>query len=128
VTTQQPSNPSPDQGTPPPPESIAQRIQLRFYTHAPQHYHMVSMHEGLLLLARRLGVDAAVSWRDFAGFGRFTGEGQPRTPEAAAGPVVIVELLVSEVQEQQLLELLAAEKLPVAYTRQAVEYHEVFCA
>lgn len=109
-------------------KSTAQRIQMRFYTHEFQRYHTVSMYEELLLFAQRPGVDMVVAYRSVAGFDPFSGRGRERVLEPRADPTIIVELLVSEVQEQQLLELIAVKKLPAVYTRQWVEYHEVFRA
>lgn len=117
-----------DPNAPSPRKSTAQRIQMRFCTHEFQRYHMVSIYEELLLLAQRLGVDMVVAYRSVAGFDPFSDRGRERVLEPRADPAIIVELLVSEVQEQQLLELIAGQKLPVVYTRQWVEYHEVLGA
>jgi PII-like signaling protein len=100
-------------------------IRLRFYTHERQTFHMVAVHVWLLLLAHRLSIVTAAVTRSMTGFDRFCGANIQHVEELACDPAVIVELIASEVQETQLLDLIAAEGLQVAYTRHAIEYHEI---
>jgi PII-like signaling protein len=97
-------------------------IHLRFYTYENRKHHGLPVYEWLLEQARKRGVHGGSAFRAIAGYGR-EGRLHEQTFFELAGEVpVLVEFVVTSQEADQLLALVAAEKLDLFYTRLATEY------
>jgi PII-like signaling protein len=106
------------------PGAAMDNVQLRFYVREDQKCHIAYVYEWLLLLAHRLGIPTATVTRVWAGFDRSFSPSTQHIEDMTAVRMVIVEMLASEKQAQQVLDLIASENLGLTYTRHLIEYGE----
>ncbi|MFT3763703.1 MAG: DUF190 domain-containing protein [Pseudoxanthomonas sp.] len=97
-------------------------FHLRLYTYESRKHGGVPVHDWLLDRARRLGIPGGSAFRAIAGFGRSGRLHEQHFFELAGEEPILVEFVASREQAQQLLELLAAEKLELFYAMLPTEY------
>ena len=94
-----------------------QGICLRFYTHENRKHNHLLLYEWLLEQAKRCGIHGGSAFRAIAGYGRHGVLHEQHFFELAGELTVTVEFLLDEAQAQQLLDLIASEKVQVFYSK-----------
>ena len=97
-------------------------ICLRFYTHENRRHNHLLLHEWLLEQAKRCGIHGGSAFRAIAGYGRHGVLHEQHFFELAGDLTVTVEFLLDDAQAQQLLDLIASEKVQVFYARFPAEF------
>ena len=95
---------------------------LRFYVHEGQRHQHRLVWEWLLEQANRLGVRGGSAFRAMAGFGRHHVLHESHFFELAGSLTVEVEFIVTDAEAQQLLELVAGEKIRLFYARVPAQF------
>ena len=90
---------------------------LRFYVHETQTHGGVLLWEWLLERGNFLGVRGASACRVIGGFGRRHALHEERFFELAGSGAIEVEFVVSEAEEQRLLDLIRRAGVRVFYAR-----------
>jgi PII-like signaling protein len=88
---------------------------LRFYVHEGQRVQHRPLWEWLLDEANRMGIRGGSAFRAMAGFGRHHRLHEDHFFELAGTLTVEVEFIVNDTERQDLLELVAHEKVRVFY-------------
>ena len=97
------------------------RTSLRFYVTERQKHGGKLVYEWLLERAKAVGVPGGTALRAIAGFGRHGVLHEEGFFELAGDLPVEVEFILTDAEADQLIELLAAENLPLYYVRMPVE-------
>jgi PII-like signaling protein len=95
---------------------------LRFYVHEDHRHHGILLYEWLLEFATKTGLPGGLALRASAGFGRHGVLHENHFFELAGTLPVVLEFIASDADIQRFLDALAAEKLALFYSRQAVEF------
>ena len=90
---------------------------LRFYVQEGHRHHGLLLWEWLLKKASKLGIRGGSAFRAVGGFGRHHVLREPAFFELAGTVAVEVEFSVTDAEAQQLLELIAEEKIRLFYVR-----------
>lgn len=97
-------------------------ILLRFYVHENRKFRHIALYEWLLEQAKALGIHGGSAFRAIAGFGRHGVLYEEHFFELAADMTVNVEFVVTADEAQQLLDLVARERISVFYSKVATEF------
>ncbi|WP_240099254.1 DUF190 domain-containing protein [Thermomonas flagellata] len=95
---------------------------LRLYTYESRKIHGKLVYEWLLEQARALGIHGGSAFRALAGYGREGELHEMHFYELAGELPVLVEIIASDEQVQQLLEAIEREGLRMFYARLPAEY------
>jgi PII-like signaling protein len=90
---------------------------LRFYVNEVQRHHGVLLWEWLLEKGNQLGIRGGSAFRSIGGFGRRHAVHEDRFFELAGSGGIEIEFVVTDQEEQQLLDLVRQEKIRIFYTR-----------
>ena len=101
---------------------MAKGTYLRFYTHENRKHHHVLLYEWLLEQAKKCGIHGGSALRAIAGYGRHGILHEQHFFELAGDLTVMVEFLLSDEEAQNLLNLIAEEKVRVFYARSSAEF------
>lgn len=88
---------------------------LRFYVTQGHRLHGMLLWEWLLRTANKLNIRGGSAFHAMAGFGRHHRMHEDRFFDLGGSLIVEVEFIVTPAEKQQLLELIAAEKISVFY-------------
>jgi len=88
---------------------------LRFYLHENMQHGDMPAWEWLLQQANRLGAQGGSAFRSIAGFGRHHVLHQDHFLSVVGAITIAVDFLVTAAERQQLLELLARERMTLVY-------------
>jgi PII-like signaling protein len=99
-----------------------QGVYLKLFVPQTAKHHGTLVYEWLLEEARRIGISGGSAFRAISGYGRHGRLHEEHFFELADELPVSVEFVTGEVEAQQLLDLLAAEKVSVFYLRHLVEF------
>ena len=97
-------------------------IHLRFYTCESRKHDGQPVYAWLLARARQLGIQGGSAFRAIAGYGRHGKLHEQHFFELAGEEPVLVEFFASQTQAEQLLQLLAAERLSLFYARAPTQF------
>lgn len=95
---------------------------LRFYMHENRKHRHVLLYEWLLERAKASGIQGGCAFRAIAGFGRHGVLHEEHFFELAGDVPVEVDFIVSDVEAERFLDMLAAERVGVVYARIAVQF------
>lgn len=95
---------------------------LRFYVHEDHRHRGQLVWEWLLQQANQLGVRGGSAFRAMAGFGRHHALHENHFFELAGTTTVEIEFIVSDVEAQQLFDLLQREKVRLFYAQTPVRF------
>lgn len=99
-----------------------QGVYLKLFVAESQRHHGKLLFEWLLEQAKSLGISGGTAVRAIAGFGRHGKLHEEAFFELAGDLPVEIEFFVSDVQADQLLNLVKAEGLRLFYARLPAEY------
>lgn len=88
---------------------------LRFYVPQTQRVHGAPLWDWLLHAANRLQIRGGSAFHAMAGFGHHHRVREDRFFELAGSLVVVVEFIVTASEKQQLVDLIAREKVRLFY-------------
>ncbi|ODU40743.1 MAG: hypothetical protein ABS96_34425 [Lysobacteraceae bacterium SCN 69-123] len=97
-------------------------VHLRLYTYENRKHHGLPVYEWLLDRAQKLGIHGGSAFKAMAGYGRHGQLHEQHFFELAGEEPVLVEFIATDEQTELLLQLLAAEQLPLFYARLPTEY------
>jgi PII-like signaling protein len=95
---------------------------LRFYVHENRKHHHIALFEWLLERAKEIGIRGGSAFRAVAGFGRHGILHEEHFFDLAADMTIEVEFVVSDLQAEQLLDLLRKERVSIFYARVPAEF------
>jgi uncharacterized protein len=95
---------------------------LRFYVREDHRHRHRAVWEWLLLRASRMGIRGGTSFKAMAGFGRHHVLHKTRHFDLAGTLPVEVEFIVTQEEDDKLLELLRREKVRVLYARMPASF------
>jgi PII-like signaling protein len=95
---------------------------LRFYVHENRKHHHIALFEWLLEQAKKIGIGGGSAFRAVAGFGRHGILHEEHFFELAADMTIEVDFVVSDLQAEQLLDLLRKERVSIFYARVPAEF------
>jgi PII-like signaling protein len=95
---------------------------LRFYLGEKQSHHGVLLWEWLLERANRLGLRGGCAFRAIGGFGRHHAVHEERFFELAGSSGVAVEFVARDDEIEQLLALIARERVRIFYLRLPAQF------
>ena len=101
---------------------MANGTYLRFYTHENRKHHHVLLYEWLLEQAKKIGIPGGSAFRAIAGYGHNGILHEQHFFELAGDLTVTVEFLLSEQEAQNLLDLVAREKVRVFFAKSPAEF------
>ncbi|SBT04923.1 conserved hypothetical protein [Candidatus Accumulibacter aalborgensis] len=90
---------------------------LRFYVHETQTHHGVLLWEWLLDQGNSIGIRGGSAFRTIGGFGRRHTLHEDRFFELAGSSAIEVEFVVTEEEEQRLLDTIREQRIRIFYTR-----------
>lgn len=90
---------------------------LRFYVHETRTHYGILLWEWLLDQGNELGIRGGSAFRAIGGFGRRHTVHEDRFFELAGSSAIEVEFVVTEKEEQRLLDIIREEKIRIFYTR-----------
>jgi PII-like signaling protein len=95
---------------------------LRFYVHENRKHHHIALFEWLLEQAKKIGIGGGSAFRAVAGFGRHGILHEEHFFDLAADMTIEVEFVVSDLQAEQLLDVLRKERVSIFYARVPAEF------
>jgi PII-like signaling protein len=95
---------------------------LKFYVHEHRRHHGILLYEWLLERAKKLGIHGGSAFRAIAGFGQHGILHEDHFFELAGNLPVAVVFIVSDVEANQLLELIRQENIRVFYVLMPAEF------
>ncbi len=96
-------------------------VLLKFYLHENRKYGHTMLYEWLIEQAQKLGISGGSVFRGIAGFGRHGILHEQHFVELAGELPLEIEFLADDRQTEQLLQLLAVEKISVVYAKASAE-------
>lgn len=97
-------------------------LLLKLYMHENRKHDHILLYEWLLAKAKRFGIGGATVLHGIAGYGRNGVVHEQHFMELAGDLPVQVELLASRSQVDELLALLAKEKISILYVKVPAEF------
>ena len=95
---------------------------LRFYVHENRKHHGILLYEWLLEAAKKAGIHGGSAFRAIAGFGRHGVLHEQHFFELAGDLTVEVEFVVTDLEADQLLEVLRREQVRLFYAKVPAEF------